>query len=134
MEFIEWNESYSVGNGLMDAHHRVFFEMIKEFRELANKDDLDVIKERIDFLVEYAAMHMVAEERLMQLSNYHELDAHKAEHAAFTQEMLSISESFNKDPSSVSADKIMAIMENWLVNHIMGTDKRYVPYIQKLHS
>lgn len=134
MEPVDWNESLSVGNGLMDAHHRVFLEMIKEFRGLANKDDHDAIKERIAFLIEYAAMHLGAEEKLLLQASYPEHDAHKAEHDAFVRELLSVSESFDKDPTSISADSILTIMQNWLVKHIMGTDKRYMPYVQKLQG
>lgn len=134
MELVEWNDSFSVGNTLMDAHHRVFFEMIKEFSGLADTNDHDAIKERIDFLVEYAAMHLGAEEKLMRKANYPGFDGHKAEHDAFTRELLSIKESFDKDSTSITGDSILKIMQDWLVNHIAGSDKRYMPYVQKLQA
>ncbi|MFZ2300706.1 MAG: bacteriohemerythrin [Gallionella sp.] len=134
MELVEWNESFSVGNVLMDAHHRIFFEMIKEFSKHAGKNDRDAIKQRIEFLLEYAAMHLGAEEKLMRQANYPELDEHKAIHDAFVRKLLSTKESFDKDPTSVTADGILRIMQDWLVNHIVGSDKRYMPYVQKLQG
>jgi hemerythrin-like metal-binding protein len=132
MELVEWNESYSVGNVLMDAHHRIFFETIKEFSEFPDKNNHEAIKQRIEFLIEYAAMHLGAEEKLMLKANYPGLDGHKAVHDAFVQELLSIKESFDKDSTSITADKILQIMQDWLVTHIVGSDKRYMPYVQKL--
>ena len=134
MELIEWSDSFSVGNVLMDAHHRVFFEMIKEFSQLEDKNNQDAIKPRIEFLIEYAAMHLGAEEKLMRQANYPGHDAHKAIHDAFVQELLSIKESFDKDPTSIAADNLLKIMQDWLVTHIIGSDKRYMPYVQKLQG
>ncbi len=134
MELIEWNDSFSVGNVLMDAHHRIFFQMIKEFSELPDKSNCEAIRKRIEFLLEYAAMHLGAEEKLMLMANYPELDGHKAVHDAFVRELLSVKESFDKDPTSITADNILQIMQDWLVTHIMDSDKRYMPYVRKLQG
>ena len=81
MKFVEWNDSYSVGNVLMDAHHQVFFGMVKEFSESPVMDDPDAMMKRIAFLVEYTAMHLGAEEKLMQQAGYPEFEQHKEIHA-----------------------------------------------------
>lgn len=132
MKPIEWQDSFSVGNVLMDAHHRIFLETINEFSESPDKNDHDATKKRIEFLLEYAAMHLGAEEKLMRQANYPELDEHKAVHDAFVRQLLSVKESFDKDPNAVTADHVMKIMQDWLVNHIAGSDKRYMPYLRKL--
>lgn len=134
MELVKWNDTFSVGNALMDAHHRIFFEMIREFSEVPDKNNRDAIKNRIEFLLEYAAMHLGAEEKLMLQANYPEFDSHKAVHDAFAQQAQSIKDSFDKDPTSVAADNILKLMQDWLVNHIIGSDKRYMPYVQKLQD
>ena len=134
MKLVEWNDSFSVGNVLMDAHHRIFFETIKEFSKFADKNNHDAIKNRIEFLIEYAAMHLGAEEKLMRQANYPEFDGHKAVHDAFVQELLSIKDSFDKDPTAITGDSILKIMQDWLVTHIMDSDKRYMPYVQKLQG
>lgn len=133
MEVLEWKDSYTVGNTLLDAHHRVFFEMLKEFMALKDKNDREAIRLRIEFLIEYAAMHFGAEERLMLQSNFPDLKAHKATHDAFTQEILAIKAAFDKSPSTVSGDDVLKFMQNWLISHILGSDKQYLPYVQKLH-
>lgn len=130
MELFEWNDSFSVGDALMDAHHRIFFRMLKRFRTLVGKGDHSVTKESIAFLIEYIDMHLGAEERLMLKANYPEFSSHKEIHDAFTQQLLYIEEAFNKDPTSVAAYSILQTMQDWLINHIMRSDKLYMPYIQ----
>jgi hemerythrin len=134
MELLEWNDSYSVGHVLMDAHHRVFFEMIKEFQKLKDKNDRDAIRQRIEFMIEYAAMHFGAEESLMLEANFPDLKTHLAIHEVFTQQALSIKESFEKSPASISGDEVLKLMLDWLINHIMGNDKQYLPYVRKLQD
>lgn len=129
MEPVEWNDSFSVGNALMDAHHRIFFRIIRRVGEIADKNDQDAIKECISFLTEYTTMHLNAEEKLMLEANYPEFDKHKEIHDAFIQQLLYIEEAFNKDPTSVAAYSILKILQDWLANHIMLSDKRYMPYV-----
>jgi hemerythrin len=134
MECIEWNESLSVGNVLMDAHHRIFFEAIREFNAFPGKNDREAIRQRIEFLLEYAAMHLGAEERLMREANFPGFEEHKVTHDAFVRNLQSIKVSFDENPNSVSGDGIMEIMQEWLLHHIAGSDKKYMPYMKNLQS
>lgn len=134
MEPVEWDDSFSVGNVLMDAHHKVFFRMAKKFSDFPDKTNHDAIKERIAFLVEYVAMHLGAEEKLMLRAGYPEYYHHKAVHDAFTRRVLAIEEVFDKDQTAITADEILNIIQDWLVNHILGEDMLYMPYVQQLRD
>ena len=74
MEFVEWSEAYSVGDVLMDAHHRIFFQMVREFSKAPEQGSRDAMKQRIAFLAEYAAMHLAAEEGFGVKLTAHQLD------------------------------------------------------------
>ena len=134
MALVEWNDSYSVGNALMDTHHQIFFRMLNKFSGLADKNDHDATRECISFLNEYIAMHLGAEEKLMLKANYPGYRDHKEIHDAFTHQLLYIEEAFDKDPASVTAYSIYKLMQDWLANHIMQSDKRYMPYVQKIQG
>ena len=77
MEIVEWSDAYSVGNVLMDAHHRVFFQMVKEFSEAPDQDMRATMQQQIAFLAEYVIMHLAAEESLMREAGYPDIDKHK---------------------------------------------------------
>lgn len=131
MEFVEWNDSYSVGNVLMDAHHQIFFGMIKEFSESPDMDDPDAMMKRIAFLAEYTAMHLDAEEKLMRQANYPDLGKHTEVHRTFSQKVQSAKEAFFKDQTSITPDQILEMMQDWFLHHILGEDKKYLPYLKQ---
>lgn len=130
MKFIKWDDSFSVGSEVLDWHHRVFFEMVKEFSEYPDKTDHEAIKQRIDFLADYIAMHLDAEEKMMQEAHYPDFDSHKAVHDAFSAKILAAQDAYAKDPASVSGNEILKLLHDWFVDHIMETDKLYMPYLQ----
>jgi hemerythrin len=132
METIEWRESFSVGNVLMDAHHQVFLQMVKEFRETAGEADTNTAREQIEFLIEYTAMHLGAEEELMQRAGYPDLAGHKAMHEEFVRKVRTMAAALDTRPDSLSSDEILQLVQDWLVTHILGDDKRYAPYVKNL--
>jgi hemerythrin len=131
MEFVEWSDAYSVGDVLMDAHHRIFFQMVREFSKAPDKDARDAMKQRIAFLAEYAGMHLAAEETLMREAGYPDIDKHKALHDAFAQKVYATRDAFLNDQGSVSADEILQTMQDWFLNHIKGEDQKYAPYLRR---
>jgi hemerythrin-like metal-binding protein len=134
MEFIEWNDSFGVGNMLMDTHHRIFFDMVKEFADMADTSDFDAIKRRIDFLAEYTIMHLCAEEGLMEKAGYPDLESHRTLHEAFALKVLTMRDSYTRNPDSVPADKILSVMQDWFMHHILDSDKHYAPFVEKLQN
>ena len=131
MEFVEWSDVYSVGDGLMDAHHRIFFQMVKEFSKAPDKDMRDTMKQQIAFLAEYAGMHLAAEETLMREAGYPDIDRHKDLHDAFAHKVHAARDAFSTDQGSVSADAILQTMQEWFLNHIQDEDQKYAPFLRR---
>jgi hemerythrin-like metal-binding protein len=131
MEFVEWNDSYSVDNALMDAHHQVFFRIVRMFGESIHKDDEDAMKKCIAFLVEYVSMHLNAEEALMRESAFPELDQHKILHETFARKIQLARDVFLNDPSALAAEELLQTIQNWFVNHVFGEDRKYMPYLKQ---
>ena len=103
-----------------------------EFSESPEMDDPDGVMKRIAFLVEYVAMHLGAEEDLMRQAGYPGLEQHAEVHRAFSQKVLSARDSFFKDQKSVTPDHVLEMMQGWFLNHILGEDKKYSPYVTPL--
>ncbi|MBK9019022.1 MAG: hemerythrin family protein [Sulfuritalea sp.] len=130
MEIVEWSDAYSVGNVLMDAHHRVFFQMVKEFSEAPDQDMRATMQQQIAFLAEYVIMHLAAEESLMREAGYPDIDKHKALHDAFAHKVHAARDAFPTDQGSVSAEVILQTMQDWFLNHIRDEDRKYAPYLR----
>ena len=129
MELFEWNESYSVGDALMDAHHQVFFRMVRDFSRPPENGDPDTMMKRIAFLAEYTSMHLGAEEKLMQQCGYPELEQHRAIHAAFSRKVHAVKEDYIRNSDNMAPEPVLKMMQDWFIDHIIGEDKKYLPYV-----
>lgn len=128
MEFT-WNESYSVGNEIIDNDHRGLFDTLNSLESAAkwpNPEDIAVI---LETLIDYTRTHFQREERLMRGVGYPEFDEHQAKHDAFTRKVLAIRKIYHEDPDSVDLVKLVEFLRGWLLRHILGSDRDYIPFL-----
>ena len=131
MEFVEWTEKYSVGNPLVDAYHHIFFQMVDEYRTVLAQQAPPAMEERIAFLVDYTLMHFDSEEKLMEKVSYPDLLPHREQHQQFRDKMLYLQRRYQAEQSSVGAEEVLYLMQDWFANHILGTDMEFKPYVQE---
>lgn len=128
-DFMEWKEKYSVGNEKIDSQHKKLFNIVTRLHKAKeNKETENVITVLLDELVEYVKTHFETEEEIMENCSYPELQEHKTEHLDFTLKMLDFTEDY-KDKDKLSSE-ILDFLKTWIKEHIIGTDKKYVPYIK----
>ncbi len=92
-----------------------------------SKDAIGVVLQR---LIEYTGSHFAAEEEAFRKSGYPEEAAHVQQHRALVSQVLELQEKF-KSGETVLTHDVITFLQNWLVNHIKGTDKRYAPHLSK---
>lgn len=124
IKFVEWQESYNVGNTLIDTHHRVFFGMLKELSESHHANDRTKLEECIEFLTDYLIMHLQAEEDLMAQAGYPDMEAHIASHQSFATKILSLKTVYESNPDNFNADDLLQLMQDWFLMHILDIDKK----------
>lgn len=130
MKVIEWKDEYSVGDPLMDAHHRQFLNIVHELDQATSSGKQGVEPPAVlAFLVEYLDMHLRAEERLMERIGFPGLNAHEARHHEFENQILEIERAFNEDSTSLKLDDLFEVAQEWLITHILNEDKKFSPYI-----
>jgi hemerythrin-like metal-binding protein len=88
----------------------------------------EIIKEVLFRLVEYTKTHFTYEEDLFAKHSYSEKDDHARQHKEFVDKLYEIVEKFKVVKSFVSIE-IMEFLKDWLVNHIMGIDKKYSEFL-----
>jgi hemerythrin len=130
MEFTQWTEAYSVGDPLMDAYHHIFFQTIHDLGNHLDSMAPEAIEERIAFLVNYASMHFDSEENLMARCGFPDLEAHRSKHQAFQERLLALQASYLEHRSSTIALQLLTMAQDWLVEHILGEDLLYKPYLK----
>ena len=126
----EMKKEYYLGVEAMDAEHIKLFEIAERAFLLLNDqfiiDKFDYIVKIMEELRDYTVVHFSDEEAYMESIQYKKIFSHKIEHQEFIEKINQIDwEEVEKDQEKA----ILAILEflnNWLVNHILYTDKLYV--------
>lgn len=130
MSFITWKDSFSVGVVSIDDQHKKLVEMINQLYQEFYKGITDkFLSELITELEKYTVYHFSYEEKLMKLHNYKDFKEHKAEHEKFIEEIKAYKEKILKDNKTAVID-FATFLKNWLLKHIMGTDKKYKPLLE----
>jgi len=115
----------------MDGQHRRLFDLINELSEaITEGKGREKMGSILDALIDYTAKHFAEEERLLEETGYPDLEAHKPLHRAFVAKVMESRKAFEEGTGMVSSD-IVNFLNDWLVKHIGGVDKRYGPHLKK---
>ncbi len=129
MSAFTWNEKYRLNVKDMDEQHRVLIGLVGQLddamREGKGKQALGLILGR---LIDYTKVHFAAEERLMKASGYPEYHEHKLIHEKMTMRVLDLERQFKDGKAMLTLD-VMKFLTDWLQKHILGTDKKYSPFL-----
>ncbi|MBX7192613.1 MAG: bacteriohemerythrin [Sandaracinaceae bacterium] len=130
MPLMEWNEKLSVGIKQFDDEHKKLVGMVNElFDGVQAGRGKELLGPTLDGLVSYTVTHFANEERYMTQHKYPSLAAHKAEHDALTKQVAEVQAKYKAGASAALSMEVMAFLKNWLVKHIMGSDKAYTPFL-----
>ncbi|WFA08604.1 bacteriohemerythrin [Tissierella sp. Yu-01] len=127
---IKWEDKYLLGIDIIDEQHKELFRIAGEaFDLLKNEfylDKYDHVVKIIEELKDYAVYHFKTEEEYMFKNNYKKYFSHKIIHDEFLEEVKKI----NLDDMDENQDEyllsIINFVVDWIVEHILGTDKLYV--------
>lgn len=125
MPLFEWTEELSVGVEEFDSHHKRLIEIINKLYDASVTGDVNAIMDEV--LVElsnYTMYHFLGEEEAMQKVGYPDYPRHKESHLYFVQKTFDFAHDFRERKSGLSQD-MLAFLRDWLVEHIMKTDKGY---------
>jgi len=128
-QLMTWTDDLSVGVRLIDEQHKVLLGLINELHAgmRARKSD-SVLVGVVERLKQYTVKHFAQEEEYFDRYGYPETMAHKEIHAKLVQQVLDFETALKSGQAKVTMD-IMRFLKDWLVKHIMGTDKRYSAFL-----
>ena len=126
----EMKEEYKIGVELIDDQHKKLFELAdKAYMLLKDEFSLDKYDKIIQILAElkdYTIFHFKSEEEYMESIKYKRLFTQKIEHAKFIKALEDINYKDIDEKQDESLVKILNFLNNWLIQHILETDKRIV--------
>ncbi|MDT3700179.1 MAG: bacteriohemerythrin [Thermincola sp.] len=131
MAYITLDEKYSVGVKEIDLQHQKLVELINSLHDAMKEGKgKDVLARVIQELVKYAASHFATEEKYMTKFNYPGYSAHKAEHEKFVKQVVDFQKDFDSGKAVMTLE-VMSFLKDWLVKHILGTDKKYTSFFNE---
>ncbi len=122
---IKWSNSYSVGIDQFDKEHKRLINIINNLNKaMLEGKGKSIANNIVEELIEYTATHFKNEEEFLLKHNYPDFESHKRVHDRFVDKVLGIQEDIEKGKANLSIE-IIDFLKDWLIKHIMGTDKKY---------
>jgi hemerythrin len=132
MTFIEWTDSMSVGSPVLDGHHQMIIDCLNRLHPLIgaeNRAEPDRMRAILDTLEDFVLVHFSEEERAMRQAGYPDWRDHKDQHDRMY-DMVFAMKSDVEHGRDLDAAQLFDILNTWLVGHILGEDRKYMPYLE----
>jgi hemerythrin len=124
-----WSDAYSVQIGIVDAQHKNLVNIVNELHQaLARGQGKQQLGRFLSSLIKYTQVHFKTEENLMQSHRYPDYMRHKSEHDHLTEAVLDFQGKFLRNEVGLTIE-VMDFLKDWLTKHILGTDKKYTPFL-----
>jgi hemerythrin len=131
MPYLEWTDDLSVQVKEIDDQHKKMIDCINRLHEaMLENRGRELQKEIINEMYDYAHGHFALEEKYMRLCNYDGVAVHVAEHEDFTREAAELKARADRGGLVLTA-MILNFLKDWLRNHILGTDMKYVEQFRR---
>jgi len=124
-----WNDSYNTGIASIDAQHKKLVEILNQlFSAMEKGQAREILGKLLDELIQYTVTHFATEEKYFKLYGYTESITHKMEHDALTKKAVELQTQY-KAGKMVMTTQVANFLKEWLSGHILGSDKKYVPFL-----
>ncbi|HTH15962.1 MAG TPA: bacteriohemerythrin, partial [Magnetospirillum sp.] len=112
-----------------DGHHQMIIDCLNRLHPLlgvagSEQDVLAVMATLEDFVL----VHFSEEEQSLKRAGYPDWRAHKELHDQMYDVVFSLKSDVERG-NVVDAQRLFDLIYNWLIQHILGEDKKYVPYL-----
>jgi len=131
MAFIVWDELYDTGIKTIDDQHKQLVSLINRmFEALMQQKGKEELSYVIEEMAKYAEYHFEVEEKMLSDVDYPEIEEHLVHHDAFICKVDDFRHKFNAQDEALTAE-VTIFLTNWLNEHLMVIDQKYVPYMKK---
>lgn len=128
MAQIEWSDSMSVNNAVIDAQHK---EWISIYNRMDNTllhggvgQVANAVEDAFRAMREYTSYHFQEEEQYLKEIHYPGLIMHRRMHTDFDDLLFNYSREL-RNGNLILGSEVIDILKNWLLNHILHEDQQY---------
>jgi hemerythrin len=130
MPIIGWNSTFSVGIQKIDEQHKKFFSLINMvYDAIQQGKSEEVVGPVLKELQQYVIFHFKSEESWMEMYNYPDINKHILEHEGAIQKVNKLVLEYKLSQQTVDIE-LLKFLSDWIQNHILQVDRKYIPYFQ----
>ena len=130
-KFVQWTSSMDLGIGEIDDQHRMLVDYINDLHSaMSNHRSARELLEILHKLRNYTSTHFRDEEKRFVHTDYPTVKDHLQIHREFEAKVDEVERGIKEGTVTLSMD-LLSFLKDWLVQHIMGMDAQYVPYVKK---
>ncbi len=122
-----WSEKYSVGIPEIDEEHQTLIDLGNSLEGIT---DIDKAQEILEQLMNYIQYHFQHEEEHMETIEYPSLAEHKREHAKLVNICTEVKILLDNNIHD-AIKRVRLLLVEWIVDHIMYEDLKYVEFAKK---
>ena len=131
----EWNASFLIGIEELDYEHKVLIDDINRLHEeLVRHDQKSEIEKCLGDIYARMQAHFALEEHVMKEHKYKFFDEHKREHDELLDNYTEYMLRFLNDTGTSSSIAIEDSLKQWVMNHIVTSDKKMSLMVQEEES
>lgn len=122
-----WTNAYSIGIPEIDAQHMELVDIMNRLWDaLIRRAEHGETTALIEALERYCVAHFRAEETMMQVAAYPDIDRHKHAHAQFVGEIAAKKAEIAQG-GELPLD-LLHYLRDWLLKHILVADRHYADF------
>lgn len=126
-----WDDSYSTGVPRYDEQHKVLIRMVNDLHDaMQQKRTKEAVGQILRGLADYTVTHFADEEKSFSQTGYPDEANHKIIHKKLVDQVVDFIGKFQSGEAVLSQD-LLSFLQDWLINHIKGEDKKYGPHLTK---
>jgi hemerythrin-like metal-binding protein len=130
-DLMAWGPKLILGIDEIDEQHKELVSLINRLHKAmklkkGSQKSGEILKE----LADYTVYHFGHEETLFEKYGYPEKTDHVKIHKELVDQVVMFKTQFEEGKASLTMD-LMNFLTDWLKNHILKTDKAYVPFLKK---
>ena len=131
MAYFSLSDDLKVGNSFIDSDHEKLVALVNQLHDAMGKGHgKDILGKILNELIHYTREHFKREEDQMRKIGYAGFSEHKDEHDKLIKEVVALQAKFISGNGMLSV-QVSGFLRSWLVNHIMGTDKKFADALKK---
>jgi hemerythrin len=125
MALFPWRDEYSMKVPSIDVQHHKLVDMLNALHDgMMAGTGREKLGSLLGGLIDYTASHFAHEEEYFELYQYPDAKKHTQEHRDLTKQVLAFKEKFESGRANLTME-LMMFLKNWLIQHILGSDKAY---------